>query len=156
MSGKDDRLQQIWHRYETDRQHKPTSAREGVEWAVDEGLLELPETDPYDILAGWMAQALRHEYQTDEKGRRYRVNHSVRVTKGGVQYSFGGSIPHSSHDFMEKTFAQRRELIIGECAPLKVDVDVYNDMMDGQKPTIQLVLDFTEDVAEREQMNKAA
>jgi len=39
---------------------------------------------------------------------------------------------------------------------LKVDVDVYNDMIDGQKPTIQLILDFTEDVAEREQMNKAA
>jgi hypothetical protein len=156
MSGKDDRLQQIWHRYETDRQHKPTSAREAVEWAVEEGLLELPETDPYDILAGWMAQALRNEYQTDEKGRRYRVNHSVRVTKGGVQYSFWGSMPHSSHDFMEKTFAQRRELIIGECAQLKVDVDVYNEMIDGQKPTIQLVLDFTEDVAEREQVNKAA
>jgi len=56
----------------------------------------------------------------------------------------------------KKTFAQRRELIIGECAQLKVDVDVYNDMIDGQKPTIQLILDFTEDVAEREQMNKAA
>jgi len=123
---------------------------------VEEGLLELPETDPYDVLAGWMAQALRNEYRTDEKGRRYRVNHSVRVTKVGVQYSFWGSMLHSSHDFMEKTFAQRRELIIGECAQLKVDVDVYNDMIDGQKPTIQLILDFTEDVAEREQMNKAA
>jgi hypothetical protein len=103
-----------------------------------------------------MAQALRNEYRTDGKGRRYRVNHSVRVTKSGVQYSFWGSMPHSSHDFMEKTFAQRRELIIGECAQLKVDVDVYNDMIDVQKPTIQLILDFTEDVAEREQINKAA
>jgi hypothetical protein len=156
MNGKDDRLQQIWHRYETDRQHKPTSAREAVEWAVQEGLLELPETDPYDILAGQMAQALRNEYRIDEKGRRYRVNHSVRITKGGVQYSFWGSMPHSSHDFMEKTFAQRRELIIGECAQLKVDVDVYNDMVTGSKPLIQLVLDFTEDVAEREELKKVA
>jgi len=156
MNGKDDRLQQIWHRYETDRQHKPTSAREAVEWAVQEGLLELPETDPYDILAGQMAQALRNEYRNDEKGRRCRVNHSVRITKGGVQYSFWGSMPHSSHDFMEKTFAQRRELIIGECAQLKVDVDVYNDMVTGSKPLIQLVLDFTEDVAEREELKKVA
>ena len=156
MAGKDERLQQIWHRYETEREHKPTSAREAVEWAVTEGLLELPESDPYDILAGWMAQALRNEYRTDEKGRRYRVNHSVRVTRGGVQFSFWGMMGFSSHDFMEKTFAQRRELIIGECAQLKVDVDVYNDMVGGRKPQIQLVLDFTEDVAEREQIKMVA
>jgi hypothetical protein len=156
MAGKDERLQQIWHRYETEREHKPTSAREAVEWAVSEGLLELPETDPYDILAGWMAQALRNEYRTDEKGRRYRVNHSVRITKSGVQSSFWGTMGFSSHDFMEKTFAQRRELIIGECAQLKVDVDVYNGMTSGRKPQIQLVLEFTEDVAEREQVKKVA
>ena len=39
---------------------------------------------------------------------------------------------------------------------LKVDVDVYNDMVTGSKPLIQLVLDFTEDVAEREELKKVA
>ena len=143
-------------RYETERKHKPTSAREAVEWAVEEGLLELPETDPYDVLAGQVSQALRSEYATDEKGRKYRVNHAVRVTKSGVQYSFWGTITRSSHDFMERTFAQRRELIIGECVQLKIDVDVYNDLAEGKKPPIQMVLDFTEDVEEREQLKKMA
>lgn len=156
MSGKDETLQKIWHRYETERKHKPTSAREAVEWAVEKGLLELPETDPYDVLAGQMAQALRNEYKTDDKGRRYRVNHSVRITKGGVQYSFWGSMQHSSHEFFEKAVAQRRELIISECVQLKIDVDVHNDMFRDKKPEIQLVLDFTDDVAEREQIKKAA
>jgi len=156
MSGRDERLQNIWHRYETEREDKPISAREVVEWAVEEGILELPETDPYDVLAGQMAQALRNEYRTDEKGRRYRVNHSVRVTRSGVQHSFWGSMEHSSHDFFEKAVAQRRELIISECVQLKIDVDVHNDMFHGKKPEIQLVLDFTEDVAEREQIKQVA
>lgn len=56
----------------------------------------------------------------------------------------------ASHEHMEKTFAQRRDQIIGDCYQLKLDVDVYNDL-NGGKNQVQLVLDFTEDVAEREQ-----
>jgi hypothetical protein len=35
---------------------------------------------------------------------------------------------------------------------LKVDVDVYNDLKGDRNKQVQLVLDFTEDVAEREQL----
>lgn len=55
---------------------------------------------------------------------------------------------------MEKAFAQRRELIIGDNLQLKTDVDVYNDVYRGKNPEIQLVLDYTEDVAEREELLK--
>jgi hypothetical protein len=51
---------------------------------------------------------------------------------------------------MEKAFAQRREQVIGDLVQLKIDVDVYNDLNCGKKPEIQLVLDFTDDVAERQ------
>ena len=130
------------------------SAREAVEWAVREGLLELPEADPYDILAGQMSQALREEYAEDEQGRRYRVNHAVRVSKFGVQYTFWGVMGFASHDHMEKAFSQRREQIIVDNVQLKTDVDVYNDFNRGKRPEIQLVLDYTEDVAQREAMRK--
>ena len=53
---------------------------------------------------------------------------------------------------MEKAFAQRRDQIIGDCSQLKTDVDVYNELNAGKRPEIQLVLDFTDDVAERETM----
>ena len=53
-------------------------------------MLELPETDPYDALAEDMAQTLRAEYATDERGRRYRVNHAVRMSNSGVEYTFFG------------------------------------------------------------------
>ena len=129
MPTKTEKLQSVWHKYDAERSHKPTSAREAVEWAVREGLLQLPEVDPYDVLAGQMSQALREEYADDGQGRRYRVNHAVRVS-------------------------QRREQIIGDNVQLKTDVDVYNDFNRGKQPQIQLVLDYTDDVAEREVMRK--
>jgi hypothetical protein len=152
MPTKHERLQQIWHNYDAKKDHAPTSAREAVEWAVREGLLELPEIDPYDVLAGQMSSALRDEYETDSMGRRYRVNHAVRVTKGGVQYTFWAAMGYAPHDHMERAFTQRRDQIIGDNVQLKTDVDVYNDMVVGKHPAIQLVLDYTDDVAEREAM----
>jgi hypothetical protein len=154
MLTKNERLQQIWHNYDAKQDHKPTSAREAVEWAVKEGLVELPEIDPYDVLAGQMSNALRDEYQTDNKGRRYRVNHAVRVTKGGVQYTFWAAMGYAPHEHMERAFTQRREQIIGDNLQLKIDVDVYNDLSRGKNPEIQLVLDYTEDVAERQELMK--
>jgi hypothetical protein len=155
MSTKNERLQRIWHHYEANKNHQPTSSREAVEWAVKEGLLEIPEIDPYDVLAGQMSNALRDEYRTDNKGRRYRVNHAVRVTSAGAQQTFWGVMGFASHDHMERAFTQRREQIVGDNLQLKTDVDVYNDMNRGNRPAIQLVLDYTDDVAERETMMNA-
>src|SRR5690349_16926611 len=108
---KNERLQQIWHHFDEKKEHQPTSAREAVEWAVREGLLELPEIDPYDVLAGQMSSALRDEYETDSKGRRFRVNHAVRVTKSGVQFTFWAAMGYAPHEHMERAFNQRREQI---------------------------------------------
>ncbi len=152
MATRHEKLQQMWHRYDGDQEHRPTSARQAVEWAVAEGLLELPQIDPYDVLAGDMADALRAEIQTDEKGRRYRVNHAVRITKGGVQYTFWGALGFAPHSHMERAFAQRRDQIVGDCLQLKTDVAVYNDMNRGKQPEIQLILNFEEDVEERQQL----
>jgi len=116
--------------------------------------LELPELDPYDFLAGQMASALREEMDTDAQGRRYRVNRAARVMKGGVQYTFWAKMGFAPHEHMQIAFAQRRELIIGENVQLKTDVDVYNDMNRGKQPAIQLVLDYTDDVAEREAVGR--
>ncbi len=150
---KNEQLQKAWHHYDNNKDHLPTSTRQVVNWAVSEGLLELPEIDPYEVLAEQMAQALRSELKTDRSGRRYRVNHAVRITTSGVQYTFWGMLGSAPHGHMEKAFAQRREQIVGDCVQLKTDVDVYNDMNKGKAPAIQLVLDFQDDVAEREQAN---
>jgi hypothetical protein len=157
MATKTEQYQALWHRYDADRDHQPSSARQAVERAVRDGLLRLPRpVDPYDMLAAEMSQALRDEIRTDSQGRRYRVNHAVRVTKSGVQYTFWAIMGYAPHAHMEKAFAQRREQIIGDCVQLKTDIDVYNDMNQGKQAEIQLVLDFTEDVAERMVQRRAA
>jgi hypothetical protein len=149
---KQEKLQAAWHHFDGNQEHLPSSARQACEWAVAGGFLELPEIDPYDALAEDMAQALRSEYKTDSAGRRYRVNHAVRVSKSGVQYTFWATMGYAPHDHMEKAFGQRREQIVGDCMQLKTDVDVYNDMARSEpaKLKVQLILNFTEDVAERE------
>jgi hypothetical protein len=143
-----DRLQQLWKIYEHEHDHAPASAREVVEWAVDEGKLELPTIDPLDVLAGDMAKALREEHATDKEGRRYRVNHAVRVMKNGVQTTFWGIMGFAPRAHMEKAFTQRREQVIGDLVQLATDVDAYNGMNPSEEP-YQLVLDFTDDVAEK-------
>jgi hypothetical protein len=55
-------------------------------------------------------------------------------------------------EHFERSFAQRRELIVGETFQLKIDVDVFNELIAGKHPAFQLVLDYTDDVAEREEL----
>lgn len=150
MSSRNETMQKIWHQYDANREHRPSSPKQAVAWAVRDGLLETPEIDPLDILADQMSQALREEYKIAEDGRRYRVNHAVRITRNGVQYTFWGVMGHAPHAHMEKAFGQRRELVVNDNFQLKTDVDVYNTQFRGSNPEIQLVLDYTEDVAERE------
>ena len=50
---------------------------------------------------------------------------------------------------MERSFQQRRQGIVGDCRQLKADVDSYNQNQNSGE-VIQLVLDFTSDMAEYE------
>lgn len=55
---------------------------------------------------------------------------------------------------MKIAFQQRRQQIVGDCRQLKTDVDSYNENAKSEK-LVQLVLDFTDDVAELEAMAAA-
>jgi hypothetical protein len=111
-------------------------------------MIGIPETDPYAKLAEDMATAFREEYKTDVKGRLYRVNHAVRVTKAGVQYTFWAIMKDAPREHMQKAFIQRREQIVGDCVQLSTDVSAYNDMNTDQ-PQIAMVFDFRDDIEER-------
>lgn len=141
-------LQRVWHDYERENGSVPATTRDAAQWGVSKGLISPPETDPYAKLAEDMAAALREEYATDAKGRRYRVNHAVRVTKAGVQYTFWAIMDHAPREHMQKAFIQRREQIVGDCVQLATDVEAYNDINKNQPP-IQMLFDFRDDVEER-------
>lgn len=160
MATYNEQLQRLYHDYERANGGTPATPREVVEWAMARGRLRAPAIDPVVALARDMARALREEYRTDASGRRYRVNHAVTITSSGVQTSWWAELDSAPRDHMEKAFAQRRRQIVGDCLQLKVDVDVYNDKH-GDAESIQLVLDFTEDIAEIQALesndnNKAA
>lgn len=148
MTTQTEEFQRVWKDFENINEHAPASAREVVEWAVRERKLSLPMVDPLDVLAGQMSRALREEYAFDDQGRRYRVNHAVRIMKDGVQMTFWGMMGYADRPHMHRAFTQRREQIIGDCLQLQIDVEVYNDRNPLEKP-IQLLLDFKDDVAER-------
>jgi len=148
MTTQAEHFQMLWRDYEREHDHAPASAREVVDWAVANRNLELPRIDPRDILASQMSRALREEYATDAKGRRYRVNHAMRIMKNGVQLTIWGILGYAPHSHMQRAFTQRREQVVGDLVQLHVDVEVYTEMTPHEAP-IQLVLDFTDDVAER-------
>jgi len=65
VPSKKEQFQQIWHRYDSRQDHKPSSLRQAVAWAVEEGLLELPEPDPIGDLAEQMGrQFVKNTRQT--------------------------------------------------------------------------------------------
>lgn len=148
MANKNEVFQKVWRLYENEHGHIPASAREAVIWGHEKGMIAVPEIDPFDVLAGDMARALREEYNVDEQGRRYRVNHAVKVTKGGVQHTFWATMGFAPRAHMQRAFLLRREQIVSDCVQLKTDIEVYNDM-NKLEPPIQLILDFTSDVDER-------
>lgn len=143
-----EQLQRVWHEFEKENGQVPATAREAVQWGVQKRMIEVPEVDPLAKLAEDMSTALREEYATDREGRRYRVNHAVRVMRGGVQHTFWAMMADAPREHMQKAFIQRREQIVGDCVQLATDVEAYNAMRSEQEP-IQMLLDFRDDVEER-------
>jgi hypothetical protein len=141
-------LQRIWRAYEDAGNPTPATSREVARWAIDNHLWEPPRAyDPIDQCAEDLARAWREEYRVDDKGRRYRAKHAVRVTKGGAQFAFWADMDTAPAAHVHKAIAQRRQQIVGDCYQLKVDVDHFNDIRGDAEP-IQLILDFTIDVEE--------
>lgn len=148
MATYNEQLQKVWRDFERESGYAPASPRDALKWGVARGMLELPVTDPYDRLVEDMSRALREEYATDRLGRRYRVNHAVRVTRAGVQLTMWAIMGNAPRAHMQKAFIQRREQIVGDCVQLATDVEVYNDL-NGDQPPIQIPFDFRDDVEER-------
>ena len=121
-----------------------------AEWAMNAGLYKPHPQAAVRQCAKEIARALREEYYTDEKNRRVRTKHAVRWG----QTVLWDDIRTAPREHMQIAFQQRRERIVDDCRQLKTDVDSYNDTHPDRVP-IQLVFDFTEDLAELEALNAA-
>ena len=128
-------------------------------WAYNNGLHKPNPATVIDLIARDIAKSFREEYRTDKQGRRYRAKHAVRKKKGDKTLSLWADLDDikAPHSHFQKSFAQRRSQVVGDCFQLKTDADVYNDNRSPKDP-IQVVLDFTRDVEELQVpfKNKAA
>ncbi len=123
-----------------------------AEWAYRNGLHKPNVRTVIDAIAADIAQVFREEYRVDKHGRRYRAKHATTHKRDGKTLSLWADLddPTAPQSHFVKSFAQRRQQIVGDCLQLKTDVDVYNEKRAPAIP-IQMPLDFTMDVIELQQ-----
>lgn len=150
MSYTDDLKQQIaMYRAENGNDSGLVDPHEIAAWVVKRGLIKPNFRTIVDAMAADISQVFREEYRVDGLGRRYRAKHAVKQKVGEKQMALWADIDdkNAPRSHFVKSFAQRRQMIVGDCVQLKTDVDVYNSKNIEEEP-IQVVLDFTDDVNE--------
>lgn len=131
----------------------PASTHEIAAWAIRTKKWEPQRSSMVDMCADQLARAMREDYITDPQGRRVRSKHAARVKRHGRQITLWADIRGADRHHMEIAFQQRRQQIVGDCAQLKRDVDSFNDNRSQAEP-IQMVFDFTQDLAETEALER--
>lgn len=145
----------ILDRYLDEVTDDPASLDEVAEWALEKGLFRPAPMDVRKMCREVIAEGARAQKRFDGK-RWYRAKHSVRTNVGGVQLNLWADIDkNASHSFMSKSIGQRRRSIADDCFSVKMDADHYSEAH-PEYPPIQPVLDFTDDVAEREAAERFA
>ncbi len=96
------------------------------------------------------AKAFREQYHIDPQGRHVRTLHAIVKCDGDTQKTFWGDMRKVDEVYMTDAFQRRRSQIVGDCTQLKIDVDSWNDN-NTVGGSYQLLLNFTDDVAERTQ-----
>lgn len=148
-------MQKIVEDYRAEGEPWPTSAKGIADWAIKTGRWELPPAAIRRRCADDIASAMREEYMTDRKGRRVRLLHPAPLLTSPDHTPIWDDIRTAPRGHMELSFQHRRVGIVGDCRQFKVDVDSYNDAHPAEE-TIQIVFDFTMDLAELEAADEAA
>jgi len=144
-----EQMQHIVSAYRDAGQQWPATSHEIASWAIDHQRWAPQRAALIDRCAEELSRAMREEYITDPQGRKVRAKHAAKREKDGRQGIFWEDMRSASRDHMEIAFQQRRQQIVGDCRQLKVDVDSYNDNYNIGE-SLQMVFDFTEDLAEIE------
>lgn len=145
MASYPQQMQDIFKKYQEEVSADPVDLKVVGAWAIANRLWHPRPIDIQSRFARDMADALREEYRIDKSGRRYR---SKLAVTDGRQGSLWGDIDTSPRKHVEKNVAQRRKQVVGDCYQLQIDVDHYNENHPDEEQ-LRLILDFSDDVAER-------
>jgi len=149
MATYSEQLQRIANRYMQETGTTTVTAREIGAWAIQNGLWAPQPSALIRQCAEELSRAMREEYVTDPQGRRVRAKHVATLDRAGEQMPLWADIRTATREHMQVAFQQRRQQIVGDCHQLKLDVDSFNENANKGR-AIQLVFDFTEDLAELE------
>jgi hypothetical protein len=149
MTTYTEQLQRLANQYMSATGSIEFTTRDVAAWAISEGLWQPQPALLIKQCAEELARAMREEIITDPQGRRVRVKHVAWSDRGGEQTLLWADMRLTTREHMQGAFQLRRKQIVGDCRQLKIDVDSYNQNYNSGK-AIQLVLDFTDDVAELE------
>jgi len=145
-----EQLQRIVNQYIEAGEKWPATSHQIARYAIANHLWEAQRATVIDLCAEQLARAMREEYIHDPQGRAVRAKHAARVP--GEQTVLWDDIRTASREHMVVALQQRRQQIVGDCRQLKADTDSYNENNNPGKP-IQMVFDFTDDLAELETIN---
>jgi hypothetical protein len=148
-------MQKIVAEYRAAKESWPATAKTIANWAIHTKRWELPASAIRRRCADDIATAMREEYLTDKKGRRVRRLHPAPLLVAGTKEMLWDDIRTAPREHMRMSFQHRRHGIVGDCRQMKLDVDSYNDEHPSEEP-IQMVFDFTMDLAELEAADEAA
>ena len=143
------RMQALYAGYERSGRPMPADLNDVADWLLKTGQWKPAPELARKKLVEDLGRALREEYFEDEDGNRVRAKHVATVKKGGAQFNLWGDMRTASHEHLSAAFAGRRNGVIGDLRQLKTDADWYNKHREGHPP-VQIVLDFTQDIAEIE------
>jgi hypothetical protein len=150
-----EQLQKIVSEYRAAGQPWPATSHEMAVWAIAGGKWHPQHGAMVRKCAEEISDAMREEYFTDPQGRRVRTKHVARIGDGSTQIPLWADIRTATRTHMEVAFQQRRQQILGDCRQLKTDADSYNENYSSAEP-IQMIFDFTDDLAELELVRLAA
>ena len=124
-------------------------------WAYENGLHKPNVKTIIDAIAADIAQFFREQYRVAPSGMHYRAMHAVKNKVGNKTAWLWADMddPNAKREHFVRSFADRRRQIVGDCVQLKTDVDVYNEK-NSTMPKIQMIMDFTEDVKELQQLDQ--
>lgn len=149
-----DRMRKHVQAYKDEGKPWPATARTIAVWLIETGRWYPQRSLAVNKCANDVSDSLREEYVTDPQGRRVRANHAATILRGEEQLTLWDDIRTAKKEHMEIAFQQRRQNIVGDCKQLKTDVDSFNDN-NKEGAFIQLTLNFTNDVAEAEAVEKS-
>ena len=150
-----EQLQELYRRYERAGHVQPFTMHDLAAWAYDNELCQPQRSTIVNRLAEDFSRAMRADFHIDPQGRRVRTKHVATFERGGKQFALWTDLRVATREHMERSFQQRRQGIVGDCRQLKTDVDSYNENQ-NRGETIQLILDFTDDIAEYEALQSVA